>query len=320
MVPDMISGQVTLPSGGFSGRKILVTGASGFIGSHLCQRLHAAGAEVHAISRRSRATEENGLHWWRGDVSELATVQQVLTATKPDTIFHLASHVVGARDLDVVGPTFRSNLMSTVNLLTVANEIGCRRIILTGSLEEPELGNPRGVPSSPYAAAKWAGNAYARMFHALYELPVVILRVFMVYGPAQQDLRKLIPYVILSLLRGQAPQLTTGQREIDWIYVEDVVSGLVAASQAANVEGSTIDLGSGELISIRTVVEHLVHFINPHIEPVFGAVRDRPFEQERVADVKTAHMMLEWKAATPLEEGLKRTISWYERRLEEGTV
>jgi len=273
--------------------------------------------EVHAISRTKPANPEKGVHWWHGDLAEIATVQDLLAAVKPEVIFHLAGHVVGARDLDAVMSTFRSNLMSTVNLLTVAGQIGCRRLVVTGSLEEPEQGDPEAVPSSPYAAAKWAGSAYARMFHALYKLPVVILRVFMVYGPAQRDLRKLIPYVILSLLRGEAPKLTSGQRPVDWIYVEDVVEGLLAAAQAADVDGRTIDIGSGELVPIRTVVEQLVRLIDPQLKPLFGALPERPLEQVRVANIARAHAMMGWKPITPLEEGLKHTVEWYKRRLKE---
>ena len=126
---------------------------------------------------------------------------------RPDVIFHLASHVKGAPNLEHVLPTFRSNLQSTVNLLTLATEKGCQRMVITGSLAEPEPGTKQTFPSAPYAAAKWASSGYARMFHALYKLPVVIARVFMVYGPAQQDLTKLIPYVTLSLLRGRGRRL-----------------------------------------------------------------------------------------------------------------
>jgi nucleoside-diphosphate-sugar epimerase len=245
-------------------------------------------------------------------------VQNHLTSIKPDVIFHLASHVVGTRELDAIMPTFRDNLMSTVNLLTVASEMGCQRIILTGSLEEPEFGDPHASPSSPYAAAKWASSAYARMFHALYNLPVVVLRVFMVYGPAQQDLRKLIPYVILSLLQGKTPQLASGQRLVDWIYVEDVVEGFLAAAQADDIEGCTINVGSGELVSIRDIVERLVRLINPHIKPIFGALPNRPLEQVRVADTASAYTMMRWQPTTSLQQGLQQTVDWYAHRFKAG--
>jgi UDP-glucose 4-epimerase len=304
----------------FLGEKILITGASGFIGSHLCRRLCEANIELHAISRVKRPEYESKLRWWQGDLSDSMTARDFVQAIKPNVIFHLASHVMGARNLENVMPTFRSNLLSTVNILTVASEVGCRRIVLTNSLEEPDLGDPTSIPSSPYAAAKWASSGYARMFHALYQLPVVILRLFMVYGPAQQDLAKLIPYVTLCLLRGEAPRLTSGQREVDWIYVDDVVDGIIAAAQASNVEGKTIEIGSGELVSIRNVVEHLVRLTNPTIQPVFGALAERPLEQVRKANVAAALTQMGWKPKTSLREGLENTVNWFTKEMKEAGI
>lgn len=299
------------------GQRILVTGASGFIGSQLCHRLCQGDVEVHTVSRVKQANTESRVQWWQGDLAELGTVKNLLTSIKPDVIFHLASYVVGAREINAVIPTFSCNLMSTVNLLTVAGQIGCRRIVITGSLEEPELGDPDAVPCSPYAAAKWAASAYARMFHALHNLPVVILRVFMVYGPAQHDFRKVIPYTIISLLRGEAPKLSSGTRKVDWIYVEDVVEGFLAAAQAVNVEGQTIDIGSGNLVPIRAVIEQIVRLVNPQIEPIFNALPDRPLEQVRVADINRSEAVIGWRPKISLKEGLRRTVHWIEEILPE---
>jgi nucleoside-diphosphate-sugar epimerase len=293
------------------GQKALVTGGSGFIGSHLCARLSQMGAEVHAVSRLKRSDEASDIKWWQGDLSDTAIVHKLLRTIQPEIVFHLASEVTGARGPEFVLPTFRSNLISTLNILTAAKEVGCRRIIVTGSLEEPDSVGRENIPCSPYAAAKWAAGAYARMFHALYQLPVVILRVFMVYGPAQRDIKKLVPYVILSLLRGEKPKLSNGQRPIDWIFVSDVVEAFIAAAKKPGIDGYTIDVGSGELVTIRAVVEQLVRLIDPRIEPLFGALESRPFEQVRVADSATSYTTLGWKVVTPLESGLQRTVEWY---------
>ncbi len=298
-----------------SGQRILVTGASGFIGSRLCLRLCRNGAEIHAVSRTRRAADTSCLRWWQGDLAEIQTVRNLFHTVKPQLIFHLAGNAAAARNLELVLPTFHANLVTTVNLLTVAAEEGCRRIVLTGSLEEPEAGHTGVTPSSPYAASKWASSAYGRIFHELYQTPTVIARVFMTYGPGQQDLRKLIPYVILSLLQEQAPKLTTGQREVDWIYVDDVVDGLVAVAQAPDVEGSTIDLGSGSLVPIRAVVEQLVKLVGSQVEPLFGALPNRPLEQVRAADTPYAYAKLGWKPLTSLEKGLEYTVDWYRRQL-----
>ncbi len=163
-----------------AGQTVLVTGASGFIGEHLCARLHSTGAEVHGTSR-SEQPDSNTLRWWQGDGANLADMQRILAAIKPDVIFHLASYASGDRSLEAVMPTLHGTLISTVNLLTLVAQMGCRRLVLIGSLEEPELGNP--IASSPYAAAKWSSSVYAQMFHRLYQVPVVVTRPFMVYGP-----------------------------------------------------------------------------------------------------------------------------------------
>jgi nucleoside-diphosphate-sugar epimerase len=147
-----------------SGHRILITGASGFIGSHLCRQLREDGStELYAISRTQHFDSIEGLHWQQGDLTDIATTRKLLMDIKPDVIFHLASLNKGTRTLDHVLPTFVGNLMTAVNLMLAASEIGCRRIVLCNSLEECNPGDFRCVPSSPYAAAKscfhglWAG-------------------------------------------------------------------------------------------------------------------------------------------------------------------
>jgi nucleoside-diphosphate-sugar epimerase len=289
---------------------VLVTGASGFIGAHLCDRLRRRGAKVHALSRRDHADEGAGIRWWRGDLSDFDAVSRLFGSIRPDFVFHLASEVTGSREPGQVLPTFHNNLVSSVHVLLAGTESRCRRIVITGSLEEPDAHDPAPIPCSPYAAAKWAASGYARMFHALYGTPVVLARLFMVYGPGQADLRKLVPFVILKLLQGEAPPMSSGLRPVDWIYVDDVVNGLLAAATAREVEGQTVELGSGELVTTRQVAGMIADLIGSGIEPRFGALPDRPLEQVRVADRGTRERM-DWRPEVPLLQGLERTIEHY---------
>jgi nucleoside-diphosphate-sugar epimerase len=297
-----------------SSERVLVTGASGFIGSRLCALLERDGTEIHAISRTRADGDDGAVRWWGADVADSEAVARVFSSVRPDIVYHLAGRTQAARELVLVRATFDANLAGTVNVLTAAAEAGCGRVLLTGSLEEPDPGTDSS-PSSPYAASKWAARAYGRMFDELFGLQVVNLRVFMVYGPGQADVRKLVPYTILSLLRGEAPELSSGTREIDWVYVDDVAAAYVAAARAPGIEGETLDVGSGELVSVREIVERIARLVDPPAGLRFGAAGDRPLEQVRVADVGRTERLAGWRPATSLDEGLARTVDWYSERL-----
>ena len=301
------------PLASLAGRRVLVTGATGFLGAHLCRALGERGAAVHAVSRRPPIHRgDDGPRWQAADLGDggaggATTVTAVFDRARPDVVFHLTSHGVGAPDLEHVLPTLHGDLVPTVNVLTAATQCGAR-VVLAASLEEPLT--TRAVPPSPYAAAKWAGTGYARMFHALYDTKVVITRPFMTYGPGQRA-HKVIPQTILSLLRQQAPRLGSGRRMVDWVYVDDVVRGLLLAAAQPGVEGAELDLGSGRLVSVRDVIERLVRLTGSSAKPAFGALPDRPFEVERAAEVHATYARLGWTAEVSLDEGLRRTVDWY---------
>jgi nucleoside-diphosphate-sugar epimerase len=301
-----------MPRTPFVGKRALVTGATGFIGFALRQRLVDLGAEVHGVSRRKSA-KSNGIrtHWWTADLAEEQAAHRMLSELRPDVVFHLASHVSGDRSLTAVRSTVRDGLLATVNLLTAACESGHPRVVIAGSMEECLPGDPRSVPGSPYAAAKTAVANYGRMFHALYNLPVVHLRVFMVYGPGPQDMTKLVPYVTHCLLRGEPPLLSGGTREIDWVYIDDVIDAFVAAAHAVNAVGMAIDVGSGDVVTIRNLVDQLARLVDSEAAPQFGARADRPLEVSRVANLASARELLGWTPRTSLQAGLVRTVEWF---------
>ena len=307
--------------------KALVTGARGFIGSALCQRLIASGVEVHAVSRKPPVnaghwwqvvagdTRQAGpamIQWWNADLVELEAARSLIRTIRPDATFHLASLVTGSRSLEMVLPIFKNNFITTLNILMAAAESSAGRIVLAGSLEEPD--EVESVPCSPYAAAKWSASGYARMFSTLYQIPVVIAKIFMVYGPGQLDDTKLIPYVITSLLRGEVPRLSSGVRLVDWIYVEDVVDGLIRCAQIPGIDGRTLELGSGEMRSIREVVEQLSDLVPCKVKPQFGTLADRPLERVKKADIAASYKFIGWQPSTPLQAGLARTVEWYKRQ------
>lgn len=298
------------------GKKILITGASGFIGQNLSKKLIDIGATVHGTSRYRYGSDPDlpGMFWWQGTFDDHGTARKILKKSRPDYIFHLAGDVTAANDQKHLLSTYSSLLTSTVNLLTEAVDMGCEKIILTGSSTEPLDLNQ--TPASPYAAAKLGTVIYGNLFQQLYKLPVVMIRPFMGYGPSQPRY-KILPHVIMSILNGHTPKLTSGKWEVDWIYIDDLVEGILTASTHSQIYTTPLDLGSGKLTSVREMVEKIVDIMETNIEPDFGAIPDRFAELSRVADVETTRSLIGWQAKTSLEAGLRNMINWFKIQVKE---
>ena len=288
-------------------QRVLVTGAAGFIGGRLCERLVMDGMEVYGVSREARSG--GGVHWLQADLSCEAETRRVFDTVGPEVIFHLAGRPSASRGLDLVLPTLQQNLVAAVNVMVAAAEVGAGRVVLAGSLEEGDALQPDSVSSSPYALSKQAASAYARMLHSLHGLPIVIAKIFMVYGPGQTDPEKLIPYVITSLLRGESPRLGSGERPVDWVHVDDVVDALVATARAEGLTGQTIDVGSGELTTIRSVVEQVVEIIGTNATPMFGQLPEREREAVSIADTTRTFETTGWQPECLSRTGCVRRFS-----------
>lgn len=297
------------------GARTLVVGGSGFIGAPLVRRLDAAGSEVVSVSRR-RTPESAScrVRNIQGDASEAGFLRALFREYRPDFVFHLASGSRNGRELALVEPSLRSDFMSVVEVLTAAAESPVSRLIVTGSLEEP-LESEDFAPMSPYAAAKFASGAYARMYRRIFDVPVVSLRLFMGYGPGQAP-EKVVTYLVDSAVQGRTAKLSSGSKRVDWVYVDDLVEAFVCAATCGMPENRTIDVGSGILHSVREVAE-LIHELSPESQkPIFGALPDRLGDETvREADLTLAHSALNWRAAVTLREGLSRTLNDARKRL-----
>ncbi len=301
------------PTGAYREMKVLITGASGFLGGHLLERLATAGARLHLVSRSPAPGGLPG-SWHQQDLSDAEETETLVRRIEPELIFHLTSESRGGRDVENVLPTFRNDLTCAVNCLTAAAKFGCRRTIILGSLEEPiERGgivSAARLALTPYAVAKYATHMYADFFSAAYELPLVTVILFMTYGPRQKPF-KVIPYTILTLLAGGQPRLSSGKRLVDWIYVDDVIDCLAAAGTVPDVEGKTFEVGSSELVSIGSVANMIASLIPGSKGVIFGAEPDRG--HDRVSNITLATKYLGWKPRTSLRQGLEATIDWYRR-------
>lgn len=287
-------------------RRALITGASGHLGGALAHRLLADGVRVFGTTRVRRG--DDAVEFLVGDIADYRFTSECLAVAQPDTVFHMAGEVTGSRSVSAVLPTYHSLLTSTVNLMVAAQEHGSPAMVLAGSLED-SLG--AATPASPYAAAKETARLYAAMFHKLYGARTVTARIFMVYGPGPQNDNRFIPYVVRSLQQDTAMSLSSGRRPVDWVYIDDVVEGLVALASSPGAFGRTVDLGTGRPHTVRHVGERIRDLIGSTTELPWGTLEDRPYERVAVADPSVALDLCGWRPTTTLDVGLARTVAWF---------
>jgi NAD dependent epimerase/dehydratase len=305
------------------GQKVVVTGAGGFIGSHLVERLVELGAHVTAIVRynsRNAAGFLDGhddVEIRSGDITELDTVRSFLDGA--DTVFHLAA-LVGI-PYSYIHPTevVDVNTIGTLNVLVAGRESGLRRIVVTSTSEvygtarfTPMTEEHPRQPQSPYAASKIAADALALSFHRSFDLPVAVVRPFNTYGPRQSD-RAIIPTIISQALQKDEIVLGNLAPRRDLTFVADTVEGFLRMAVVDDAAGREINLGTGSSISIGELASRIVSVLGRDIEVRQSDERVRPASSEvedLVADTTLARSILGWAPAVSLDEGLERTIEW----------
>jgi nucleoside-diphosphate-sugar epimerase len=313
-----------VPDSRLSGVPVLVTGATGFIGSHLCERLVAEGARVAALSQQvSRvrpprlAHLDSDLEVVGGNLQDAHAMAGLIRRVQPRYIFHLGAYTHVGRSFQHVDESLQTNITGTVNLL-LALDGDYERFVYTGTSEiyggnaVPFREDMPVSPLSPYSVGKYAGERYCRMFHDAYAWPIVMLRPFNAYGPRQSPDR-IIPEVIASGLAGVDIRMTEGRQTREFNYVSDLVDGMVRAALAPpDVCGEVINLGCGEEHSMRDIATRVLALMGDPVKPLFGALEERPTEIHRMfCDNSKARRLLAWTPRVPLDEGLTRTIEFY---------
>jgi NAD dependent epimerase/dehydratase len=311
------------------GTRVLVTGADGFIGSHLAEALVAEGADVRAFciynSRGSagwldEATPEvrSSLDIRLGDIRDAAFVARALDGV--ELVFHLAALIAIPYSYVAVESFVDTNVRGTLNVLEGALRAQARRVIVTSTSEV--YGTPDVLPirethplhaQSPYAATKVAADQLSLAFHRSYELPVVVLRPFNTYGPRQSE-RAVLPTMIRQLLEGRR-EIHLGRLDTrrDLTFVGDTVDGFLRAATAPGIEGQTIQLGTGRSETIGELFHIACRLTGSDAAAVLDPSRIRPDASEVLAllsDPSLAHDLLGWEAATSLEDGIAATIDW----------
>jgi NAD dependent epimerase/dehydratase len=316
------------------GRTALVTGAGGFIGSHLVEALVRDGARVRALCRYTSRNDRGALNWLDDDVQgsfevvfgDLRDIESVSGALEGmDTVFHLGAQI--AIPYSYINPRdyVETNVIGSLNVAQAALRHGVARVVHTSTSEV--YGSAQRVPiteghplaaQSPYAATKIAADKLMESFHRAYGLPVVVLRPFNTYGP-RQSARAVIPTIITQALAGTTLRLGSLEPRRDLTFVEDTAAGLLSAARSEAALGQTIQLGTGHSLSVREIVALVGSLLGRELVVESDRARVRPPESEvdvLVSDPARARMLCDWRPQVDLREGLERTIAWIESNLD----
>ncbi|MFI5279534.1 MAG: NAD-dependent 4,6-dehydratase LegB [Gemmatimonadales bacterium] len=312
------------------GKRVLVTGADGFIGSHLVEALIARGGNVRAFvfynSFNSRGwldtlppELQRSLDVVAGDVRDPHGVRAAMQDC--DVVFHLAALIAIPFSYHSPDAYVDTNVRGTLNVLQAARQLGTRRVLVTSTSEV--YGTAQYVPidekhpcqgQSPYSATKIGADRLAEAFYRSFETPVVIVRPFNTYGP-RQSARAVIPTIITQLLSG-ATELRLGSVSPtrDFTYVRDTVRGFIALAEADASVGEEVNIATGQEHAIGDVAKILIRELNPKARVVADEERVRPGKSEvqrLVGDNAKLVRLTQWQAEVALEAGLAETIRWF---------
>jgi nucleoside-diphosphate-sugar epimerase len=309
-----------------AGRRVLVTGATGFIGAALLHALAALGGkDLFALRRRSSDTSRlrsvpGSLHFVEADLRNAGEVREAIRRTRPQVVFHCAVYggIHGQIDADVIHAT---TVEGTANLLTALEEEGgCDLLVNSGSsseygvTDEPMRETQRLGTTSGYGAAKAAATMLCQAAHVRGRIATATVRPFSAYGPLE-DQGRLLPSLLRALVAGEAPKVGSGRQPRDWIYVGDLVELYFRVATQPSARGLVFNGGGGRDATVRQMVEAAVAEVarttGRRIEPAWGALTDRPDEPPRWrADMTRAADLLGFRPRTDLHAGVACTVAF----------
>lgn len=313
---------------------VLVTGAGGFVGSHLVERLLQLGAKVRAFVRYNSRSDcgllkiipedvRNNIEIIYGDLQDQEAVEQACEGI--EIVFHLGSLIAIPYSYIHPREVIETNVLGTLNVLNAIKKNKIERLIHTSTSEV--YGTAQYVPidekhplqgQSPYSASKIAADKIVESFYLSFDLPCVTIRPFNIYGP-RQSTRAVIPTIITQALQNNEVYLGALQPIRDFTFIEDAVNGFILMAEAKDILGQVINFGSGYGVSVKELVKKIGQILGKKLQIIIEKERLRPEKSEvlrLIANNKKAQELIKWSPKWNLDDGLKLTVDWFKSNLQ----
>ena len=303
--------------------KILIVGGTGFIGGHLAQRCLKDTPNVSALGLKEGSfglrllSKAEKIHI---DVRDKTLLKRTICKRDFNYIFNLGGYIDHAPYFNSGREVIETHFVGLMNLLDCIDKKALKGFLQIGSSDEygsapaPQKEALREMPIAPYSFAKTALAYFIQMLYRAENFPGAVVRCFLVYGPGQNESR-FLPQIIKACLRGEDFKTSAGRQLRDFCYVEDVVEGMVKAILSPGARGKIINIASGVPVSIKDMINKVVTILGSG-KPLWGKHSYRRGENMALyADISLARKLIGWQPSTCLDEGLKKTISWYKQRI-----
>ena len=308
-------------------KRVLITGGAGFVGSNFVYKFLELGNKIYVF-------EKEGVNLWRiqniknqitiyhPNLLDYKEAKEIIKKIKPDIVLHFATYGAYQKFQQDINLTIDINLNGTINLINACKEVGVECFIQTGTSSEygiKEKPMKETDPISPdnfYAVTKGATTMYCQMMAQKFNFPVVIMRLFAVYGPFE-DKERLIPTIIRAYLNKVPPKLSNPKSVRDFIFIDDIVNSyILAIKHIKKVKGEIFNIGYGKQYNIDEVVRVVKKLTTSKVNPIYGSTKPSQTEPKKwVANISKAKKILNWTPKYSLESGIKKNIEWLRENL-----
>ena len=304
--------------------RILIIGGTGFIGRHLTQKCLKYSSSVTSLGLKDNREGEAhipGVEYIQADILNREELQLALNGRSYDYVFNLGGYIDHTPYSEGGDKVLGAHFIGVTNIINCLDKRRTKGFVQIGSSDEygnqpaPQNENMRERPFSTYSFSKTASTHFIQMLHLSENFPGVVIRLFLVYGPGQDE-KRFLPQIVIACLKGETIETTEGRQLRDFCYVDDVVDALIKSAVTPQAKGHILNIASGKPVLIRDMIDEIVGIIGKG-NPIPGA---RPYREgehmELFADINRAKDLLCWEPCITRKEGLIRTIDYYKRVIE----